>query len=143
MKINPNKSKAISFTRARGRDPLNCCIRNQNIPEANFCKYLGIIIRSDLSWAEQVDYMVQKAWRALHYVMCIVKGGNETTKSLAYTSSVRPILEYMAVCWDPYTECHLDRVQNKAAKFALHRGGPVWQPLVLCRTTRMCTLYKA
>jgi hypothetical protein len=73
MKINPNKSKAISFMRARGRDPLNYCLRNQNIPEANFCKYLGIIIQSDLSWAEQVDYTVQKAWRALHFVMCIVK----------------------------------------------------------------------
>jgi hypothetical protein len=28
MKINPNKSKTISFTRARGRDPLNHCLRN-------------------------------------------------------------------------------------------------------------------
>jgi hypothetical protein len=40
IKINPNKSKAISFTRAWGRNPVNYCFRNQNIPEANFCKYL-------------------------------------------------------------------------------------------------------
>jgi hypothetical protein len=51
-KINLNKSKAVSFTKARGTDPLNCSLRNQNIPEANFCKYLEIIIRNDLSWAE-------------------------------------------------------------------------------------------
>jgi hypothetical protein len=61
MEINPNKSKAISFTRARGRDPLKYCLRNQNIPEANFCKYLGIFIRIDLRWAEQIDYTVQEA----------------------------------------------------------------------------------
>jgi hypothetical protein len=73
MKISPNKSKPISFTRARGKDPLNYCLRNENIPETYFCKYLGIIIRSDLSWAEQVDYTAQKAWRALHFVMRIVK----------------------------------------------------------------------
>jgi hypothetical protein len=47
MKINPNKSKAIRFTRAQGRNTLNYCLKNQNISEANFCKYLGIIIRSD------------------------------------------------------------------------------------------------
>jgi hypothetical protein len=41
-----------------GKDPLNYCLRNQNIPEAIFCKYLGMVIRSDLSWAEQVDYTV-------------------------------------------------------------------------------------
>jgi hypothetical protein len=57
MKINPNKSKAISFTRARVKDLLNYSLWNQNIPEANFCKYvyMRITIRSDLSWAEQVD----------------------------------------------------------------------------------------
>jgi len=32
--------------------------------------------------------------------MCIIKGGNNNTKRLAYTALVRPILEYEAVCWD-------------------------------------------
>jgi len=30
------------------------------IPEASSCKYLGIILRSDLSWADQVNYTVEK-----------------------------------------------------------------------------------
>jgi hypothetical protein len=44
MKINPSKSKAISFLRARVKDTLNYTLRDQNILEANCCKYLGIII---------------------------------------------------------------------------------------------------
>jgi hypothetical protein len=44
MKINPNKSKAISFTRARMKRPLNDSLRDQIIPEASLCKYLEIII---------------------------------------------------------------------------------------------------
>ena len=80
MKINPNKSKALSFTRARVKDPLNYSLGNQKIPEASCCKYLGIIIKSDLSWADQVNYTVQKAWRAQHIVMRIVKKGNKNTK---------------------------------------------------------------
>jgi hypothetical protein len=54
MKINPSKSKALSFTRARVKDPLNYTLRDEKNPENISCKYLGIIIRSDLSWADQV-----------------------------------------------------------------------------------------
>jgi hypothetical protein len=147
MKINPNKSKALSFTRARVKEPLNYSLGDQTIPEASCCKYLGIMIRSDLSWADQVKYTVQKAWRALHFVMRIIKKGNKNTKSIAYMSLVRRILEYGAACWDPYRECQisaLDHVQNKAAKFAQHSGGSDWESLAQRRKiTRMCALYKA
>ena len=87
MKINPNKSKALSFTRARVKEPRNYSLGDQKIPDASCCKYLGIIIRSDLSWADQVNYTVQKAWRALHFVIRIVKMGNKNTKSLAQASA--------------------------------------------------------
>jgi hypothetical protein len=80
MKINPNKNKEIIFTRALLKDPLNYSLRDQNIPEAKFCKYFGIIMRNDLSWAEHVHYMVRKAWRALHFVMRIVDRGDQNIK---------------------------------------------------------------
>jgi hypothetical protein len=47
MKINPGKSKALSFMRARVKDSLNCSFNDQRIPEAICGKYLGIIVRSD------------------------------------------------------------------------------------------------
>ena len=86
--------------RAWVKDLLNYSLGDQKIPEASCCKYLylGIIIRSDLSWADQVNYTVKKAWRALHFVTHIVKNGNKNTKSLAYRSLVRPILKYGVVC---------------------------------------------
>ena len=71
----------------------------QLIPEASSFKYLGIIIRNDLNWADNINYTLQKAWKALHFIMRILKKGNNT-KRLAYTALVRPILEYGAVCWD-------------------------------------------
>ena len=76
MKINPCKSKAVSFTAARVEDPLNYLGGgDQRIPEASSCKYLGIILRSDLSWADQVNYAVQKAWKAMHFIMRVLKNG--------------------------------------------------------------------
>jgi hypothetical protein len=64
VKINQGKSKAVSFTRARVTDSLNYSFGDQRISEASSCKYLGVIIPSDLSWAVQVNYTVQKAWKA-------------------------------------------------------------------------------
>jgi len=104
MKINPSKSKTVRFTRARVEDLLDYSLANTLIPEASGCKYLGIILRSDLDWADQVNYTVKKAWRALHFTMRILKKGNINTKRLAYMSLVRPILEYGDACWDPYRE---------------------------------------
>ena len=72
---------------------------DQLIPEASSFKYLGIIIRSDLNWADHINYTLRKAWKALHFKMRILKKGNNNTKHLAYTALVRPILEYGAVCW--------------------------------------------
>jgi hypothetical protein len=53
MKINPSKSKAVRFKRALVKDPLDYSLANTLIPEAS----------SDLSWADQVNYTVKKAWR--------------------------------------------------------------------------------
>jgi len=50
MKINPSKSMAVRFTRARVKDPLDYSLANTLIPETSSCKYLGIILGSDLSW---------------------------------------------------------------------------------------------
>jgi hypothetical protein len=132
MKINPSKSKAICLTRARVKDPLNYSLMDMLIPEANSCKYLGIILRGDLSWADHVNYTVKKAWKTLHFTMRILRKGNSNTKSLAYMSLVRPILEYGASCWDPYRECQinaLDRVQKKVARFVHHKISPNWESL--------------
>jgi len=73
MKINPSKSKSIRFTRARVKDPLNYSLMGTLIPEASSCKYLGIILLGDLSWADQANYTVKKAWKALHFTMRILK----------------------------------------------------------------------
>ena len=69
MKINSSKSKAVRFTRARVKDPLNYSLMDALIPDASSCKYLGIILHNDLSWVDQVNYTVKKAWKALHFTM--------------------------------------------------------------------------
>ena len=133
MKLNPGKSKAVSFTTAPLKNPPKFFFGgDQRIPKASSCRYLGIILHRDLCWADQVNYTVQKAWKALHFIMCVLNMGNGNMKSLAYTLLVRQILEKGVSCWDPYKQDQiiaLDRVQKKAAKFASHVKVSVWEIL--------------
>ena len=79
--------------------------------------------------------------------MRILENGYSSTKSLAYTTLVRLILEYWAAWWDPYREGQLpalDRVQKKAAKFAHHTNISNWETLSQSRKiSRISALFKA
>jgi hypothetical protein len=63
MKINPGKSKSASFTKGRVRERIKYYFGAQLIPEANSFKHLGIIIRSDLNWADHVNYTLRNDGR--------------------------------------------------------------------------------
>jgi len=82
-KINPGKSKTIRFTRDRVKNPLGYYHGDQKLLEASSCKYLGVILRSDLNWVDQVNYTAQKAWKALHFVMRVLKKGNRNFKKFS------------------------------------------------------------
>ena len=99
--INPGKRKAVRFTRAQVKDLLNYSLLDQGIRKGSSCKQLVKFLCSDLSWTDHVNYTAEKAWKALHFTMCILKKGNSNMKSLAYMSLVCLILEYRAACWDP------------------------------------------
>jgi hypothetical protein len=78
--------------------------------------------------------------------MRVLKKGN-IKKSLAYTSLLRPILEFGASCWDPHREGQINtlhHVQKKAAKFANHTNDSVWSTLVQRKKiAHICAPFKA
>ena len=75
------------------------------------------------------------------------KAYTQKGKPLAYTSLVRPILEYGAVCRDPYREGQvsaLNRMEKRAAKFANNVNESGWETLAQRRlVARLCALFKA
>ena len=109
-------------------------------------------MRSDLSSFYCIIYTVQKGFSAIYFVMRIVEmGGGEIYiyiyENFAYKSLVRPILEYGVACQDLYSEGQLsaiDRLQNKADKFAQHSVGLDWKSFAQRRKiSNMCAIFKA
>jgi len=95
---------------------------------------------------EHVNYRAQKAWKALHFAMFVLKNGNWNTNRLAYTSLLHPILEHWAAWWVPCREGQLhalDRVQKEAAQFTNHTNNSDWDNWPQCRTiARLCVHLK-
>jgi hypothetical protein len=94
MKINPVKIKAVSFTKDRAKKRIRFYFGNELIRDASKFKYSGIITRSELNWADHVNYTLRQAWKALYFITRLNKMGNDNTIRLAYAALVRPILEY-------------------------------------------------
>ena len=145
MKINPDESKAVSFTKARVKERIRYYFGEHLILEASGFKYLEIITRNDLNWTDHVKYALRKARKVLHFITSILKKGNNNTKRLAYMTLGRPILDYGAVCWDPYREGQvsaLNQVQKRVAEFA-NINKSDWETMSQRRLiVRICALFK-
>jgi len=55
MKLNPDKSKTVSFTKDRVKERTRYYFGEQLITEPGSFKYLGIIIRNEQIWEDHVN----------------------------------------------------------------------------------------
>jgi hypothetical protein len=80
---------------------------------------LGIIIREDLKWDDQIKKSISKANSSLARLKRAFTNWNPKTFKLLYSTFVRPHLEYAAVIWSPQKKQDikaLERVQRRATK---------------------------
>ncbi|KAJ4426317.1 hypothetical protein ANN_27131 [Periplaneta americana] len=96
-----------------------------------------------------------RAWRALHFIMRILRKASPKSREIAYLTLVRPLMEYGTTCWDPYRIYQinsLERIQYRAAKFVKGKredGNDTikelkWETLEnRRRKTRITSLYRA
>ena len=76
-----------------------------------------------------ISNIVGKANRTLRFIQRNLGGCMEDIKSRAYTTLVRPHLEYGSCVWDPHTQKHIsdiEGVQRRAARFvkSCHKREP-------------------
>ena len=87
-------------------------------------KYLGVNISQDLTWRKHIEDTTTKANKTLGFVRRNLSECTSQVKSVAYTTMVRPRLEYSSTVWDPHltSDVHtLEQVQRRAARF-VHRN---------------------
>jgi hypothetical protein len=124
MSLNAKKCNVMSVCRLHVLTEFAYTVESAVLERVQSYKYLGIYLSSDLSWNNHVDYACSRANRALGFVRRQLGKCSTMVKLKAYTTLVRPHLEYASAAWDPNTDTHIaqiEMVQHRAARFILSR----------------------
>ena len=120
MQLNIKKCHLLSISRLHDKIKPLYKIGTTPLTNTDSCTYLGVTVTNDLRWSTHVSNCSKKATRTLNFVRRNIYGCTPETKSLAYTSLVRPHLEYSSAAWDPYNKKDINllgAVQRRAARF--------------------------
>ena len=104
---------------------LTVSIFDHCVNDATCFKYLGILISSDFTWTNHVEYMAGKINQRLGLLRWIMHLVLFRACILFYKSLVMPLFEYADLLWGDKRNVSLmsslQVLQNKAAKIILHR----------------------
>ena len=116
MRFNASKCHIMNIARGKPMTKMyELC--NQFLTTVKSAKYLGVIVSDDLQWEEHIQAVTNKANSMLHLIARNLRRCPRVSKVLAYTTLVRPRLEYSCSVWDPHKNCEVDRLEiiNKRA----------------------------
>ena len=121
MSFNPGKCSVLTISLKRNTVQNSYTMHGQTLQHCDHHPYLGVEMSSDMSWNHHIKATTAKAQRSLNLLRRNLSGCSRETKSRAYTTMVRPILEYAGSVWDPYHQNQIDAleaIQRRAARFA-------------------------
>ena len=104
MEFHPDKCNVLTISKKANPIKFEYKLHGQTLKSVNNAKYLGRLITSDLRWTNHINSICGKANKTLGFLRRNLNFGSTTTKQNAYNSLVRPIVEYAATVWDPYTQ---------------------------------------
>jgi len=134
MSFNPAKCSSISFTRLRNPIINSYSLHQTTLEHLSSVKYLGVTLSSNLTWSHHVNNVVAKGNQVLGMVRRNLRVAPTHCKAQAYTTLVRPTLEYCSSVWDPHSQHdnqRIEAVQRRAARFCFRSYGRESSPTVM------------
>ncbi len=96
MRVNESKTKEMLIYFGRKHNPVSISrtyINSKEIERVESFKLLGVVLSSDLSWSEHVDYMLKKVAKRMYCVHYLVRARVKDTDIFNY------LLFYYSVCF--------------------------------------------
>jgi len=119
MSFHPDKCNTMHISRSKTHSKTIYSLKGHNLEEVTTARYLGLDIRSDLSWHTHIDRIVKKGNSMLGFSQRNLRIKNTETKAL-----VRSNLEYCSSVWNPHTTSaihKIEMVQRRAARYTTSR----------------------
>lgn len=120
MNLNSDKSVFMKITNKKNSLTFPYSLPGQPLKEVTEYQYLGVTITHNLSWNKHISNICTSSFRKLGLLRHKLRHAPPSLKLLAYTSIIRPKLEYACIVWDPYTKTNiqaLESIQRKAVRF--------------------------
>ncbi|KXJ17197.1 putative RNA-directed DNA polymerase from transposon BS [Exaiptasia diaphana] len=120
MEFNAEKCEVIHAGRKRLPVKRDYILHGQTLRSVDSSKYLGVTISANLCWNTHINNITTKANNTLAFLRRNLRVNSRQIKTQAYFGLVRPILEFAASVWDPYTKSNIDKlekIQRRAARF--------------------------
>ena len=117
MSFNLQKCEFLRITNKKYPIFSQYLILNEIIREVTYTKYLGVTIDQNLKWSEHVKQITNKANSVHGFLQRNLYSCPMSTKINCYKALVKPVLDYAATVWSPYTQKDIDMVQRCAARF--------------------------
>ena len=120
MAFHPDKCQVLQITRKRNIIRAGYFLHGQKLEVVSASKYLGITITKDLKWKHHCDNVSTKASRMLGFLKRNLNISSIKLKTKAYTSLVRPLVEYACPVWDPYHQDNIrkiEMIQRRACRY--------------------------
>ena len=122
MKLNIDKCVLLRCTRSLAPVLHTYVLNGRTLVSKTQHSYLGIVFDSTMSWSPHIQMVSNKATKVLNFVKRNLSSCPINTKTQAYSTLVRSIMEYASPAWDPYynTDIYrLEKVQRRAARWVL------------------------
>lgn len=135
IRVNPEKSEAILFTRktALRHIPQRCVsINNDDVIWKDSLKYLGVYLDPKLIFKIHIEYLLTKCDKLIKSLYPLIHRNSKISfanKLRLFKTVFRPVFSYAAPIWSTCAKCHLKRIQifqNRVLKmmFDLDRFTP-------------------
>ena len=124
MAFHPDKCSTIRISRSRNPITTDYKLEGHTLTTEDYTKYLDVELQSTFSWNKHIDQTVKKANSMVGFLRRNLRVSSEATKTSAYYSMVRPLLEYCSTVWSPYTKEYIQKiemVQRRAARYVTNR----------------------
>ena len=112
MKFNVSKCVTLKCYRIWNPIQTDYFINTQKLQSVKQHPYLSIVFDQTMSCIPHINSITSKATRTLNFVKRNLCNCCQQTKSRAYTSLVRPTLEYASSVWDPHHNNHIASIEK-------------------------------
>ena len=119
----PTKHQTMHVTNKRNIIQSTYTIHNHNFQTTDTTKYLNSYVYITINGNNRINKTAQRANTTSAFPHRNIRTCPRKTKHIAYTTLVRPILEYTSIIWNPHTASTihtLESVQRRSARHIMH-----------------------